>query len=161
MHELKTGLNADKFATFGCFPKVYNQPNTSRLVQSWKTCKSGSKRFKMEGVPTKILGQATFGVTSDTAIWSESYLNGWMQSTSCGLEMSNFVTCYAWRAWRQHTGPFVISYIYKRFAHCHQAFGGSPICWWRSALLLCLKPSWSGVRPKCRLVFYWYLVKWG
>ena len=45
-------------------------------MKNMKTCKSGSKRFKMEGVPTKILGQATFGVTSDTAIWFESYLNG-------------------------------------------------------------------------------------
>ena len=52
MHELKTGLNADKCATFGMFPKsffthsfckcphtLYNRLNTSRLARFRKTWK--------------------------------------------------------------------------------------------------------------------------
>ena len=34
---------------------------------------------------------SSFGVTSDTAKWFESYLNGRMQCTSCGPELSDLL----------------------------------------------------------------------
>ena len=51
-----------------------------------------SKAFDMVDYTILLRKLPSFGVTSDMAKWFESYLNGRMQCTSCGLELSDLLS---------------------------------------------------------------------
>ena len=50
-----------------------------------------SKAFDTVDHTIMLRKLSSFGVTSDTAKWFESYLNGRMQCTSCGPELSDLL----------------------------------------------------------------------
>ena len=51
-----------------------------------------SKAFDTVDHTIMLRKLSSFGVTSDTAKWFESYLNGRMQCTSCGSELSDLLS---------------------------------------------------------------------
>jgi len=64
---------------------------------------------------------SSLGLTSDAAEWFESYLSGRLQYTSCGPELSDMLPVTNGVAQGSIFSPPFVPYLYKRFAHRHQA----------------------------------------